>query len=504
MKDLKNKKIFKNFDVVETKVDANQSRTLVVKISTPNVDRSRDTVQPKGMNAENFLKNPVVLFAHNYADLPIAKCVGLKVQETGIIATVQFPDEGIYDKADTVYKLYKSGFLNAWSIGFMPTDYDENDQGGMDFKEWELFEFSSVPVPDNPEALTIMRSKGIDVDAVIGKGVIGYKETPKAAEDTAWDAGEEVKAASIDDLKAMCAWVDSENADNKGAYKLPHHLHDGEHAVVWRGVAAAMGALLGARGGVEIPDGDRKGVYNHLAKHYAQFDKEAPDFKEYDEETIAKIEAGEFTIEKDADDPADNTPITDLNVGQLKDLLADAVNGDNQDDEHADGKGIKTAVKKDVNEVIALSYVLDELHYFIRAFQQNGVSEDSITKLQQALALIMEVCQMQAVLGEKTIQLKDLTVKTGRTISAKHEQMLQDAHDHMGEAMKGVKAVLETVGNEDDGATDDESEDNKNLTPSVVKRLSKSLKNTDKDVGLTLRLLKQISHQDKKSDGERS
>jgi len=39
-----------------------------------------------------------------------------------------------------------------------------------------------------------------------------------------------------------------------------------------------MGALMGARGGVDIPDGDRRGVYSHLAKHYRDdFDEEPPD-----------------------------------------------------------------------------------------------------------------------------------------------------------------------------------------------------------------------------------
>ena len=75
----------------------------------------------------------------------------------------------------------------------------------------------------------------------------------------------------------------NENPDIKSSYKLPHHLAVGEHAVVWNGVKAAMGALMGARGGVDIPDEDRKGVYNHLAKHYKQFDEEAPEFKSFDE-----------------------------------------------------------------------------------------------------------------------------------------------------------------------------------------------------------------------------
>src|SRR5580693_1071365 len=47
----------------------------------------------------------------------------------------------------------------------------------------------------------------------------------------------------------------------------------------WRGVAAAMGSLMGARGGVSIPDADKKAVYSHLAKHYKEFGKEAPDYE---------------------------------------------------------------------------------------------------------------------------------------------------------------------------------------------------------------------------------
>jgi len=91
----------------------------------------------------------------------------------------------------------------------------------------------------------------------------------------------------------MCTWYDKENPDIKSSYKLPHHTAKG-HKTVWRGVAAAMAALLGARGGVNIPASDRKGVYNHLAKHYKEFDKEVPKFKELDELEDAETEINEL------------------------------------------------------------------------------------------------------------------------------------------------------------------------------------------------------------------
>lgn len=123
---------------------------------------------------------------------------------------------------------------------------------------------------------------------VFEKGVIAYKKTPKAPITDDWDGGKEVREADIDDLKIMCTWFDSDNPDVKGSYKLPHHKASG-YAVVWKGVAAAMGVLLGARGGVDMPSGDRRGVYNHLAKHYKEFDKRTPLLKSYTEEELKKI-----------------------------------------------------------------------------------------------------------------------------------------------------------------------------------------------------------------------
>jgi len=166
------KKIFKNFSVAETKVAEGAPRTLVVKITSSNPDRSNDVVDPKGMDSEHFMANPIVLFAHQYDELPVAKCTNLKVLDDGVLATVEFLPEGKYAKSDIIYYMYKNGFLNAWSVGFMPKGddaYMENDLGGYDFKQWELLEFSSVPVPANAEALTVMRSKGFNVDALFKK-----------------------------------------------------------------------------------------------------------------------------------------------------------------------------------------------------------------------------------------------------------------------------------------------------------------------------------------------
>jgi len=96
----------------------------------------------------------------------------------------------------------------------------------------------------------------------------GTKWSADAARDGAWEKG-------LAAYKAIHAWFDAEDKENKTAYKLPHHNAEGK--VVWAGVHAAMAALMGARGGTAIPEGDRAGVKRHLAKHYKQFDKEVPE-----------------------------------------------------------------------------------------------------------------------------------------------------------------------------------------------------------------------------------
>jgi HK97 family phage prohead protease len=132
------------------------------------------------------------------------------------------------------------------------------------------------------------------------KGVIPYKNLGKSPESEGWDGPGEIAKAEVSDLKMICTWYDGSKPDVKSSYKLPHHKAKG-HSCVWRGVAAAMGALLGARGGVKIPSGDRKAVYSHLKKHYKQFDKEAPDFKMVEDQVLANLdeEVHALTLERE-------------------------------------------------------------------------------------------------------------------------------------------------------------------------------------------------------------
>lgn len=146
-------------------------RTLVVKISTDTIDRDKEVLLPKGAVLENYLKNPVVLWAHDYKALPIAKALWVKAEKSALIAKPKFAD---YDFAKLCFDLYEGGYLNAFSVGFIPvagkghepTEDDikaRPDWAGVRwmYEAWELLEFSAVPVPSNPNALRLAMEKGL-------------------------------------------------------------------------------------------------------------------------------------------------------------------------------------------------------------------------------------------------------------------------------------------------------------------------------------------------------
>jgi HK97 family phage prohead protease len=133
-------------------------------ITTVDPDRSGDVVVPTGVkNVEEYLLNPVVLWAHDrFRVPPIGTCQWLDVQPRRIVAETRFA-EGI-SFAEDVFKLYDRGVLRGWSIGFVPRKaYRKPYAAGSSLyvQEWDLLEYSAVPIPENPGAVTVALEKGL-------------------------------------------------------------------------------------------------------------------------------------------------------------------------------------------------------------------------------------------------------------------------------------------------------------------------------------------------------
>ncbi len=164
-------------------------------------------------------------------------------------------------------------------------------------------EFASLEVEAKKRGITVgvLLIEKEAKKKVISKSVIPFKDLDTVPDSEAWDGAGEVRRADTTDLRLISTWFDSSSPDIKSSYKLPHHKAMG-HKAVWRGVAAAMAALLGARGGVDIPASDRRGVYNHLKRHYRQYDKPVPEFKAVENQVLAGFDEEIHALMLDRED----------------------------------------------------------------------------------------------------------------------------------------------------------------------------------------------------------
>ncbi|MAH44698.1 hypothetical protein CMI37_02665 [Candidatus Pacearchaeota archaeon] len=145
-------------------------RQLEIAGSTEDVDRMGDIIKSSGWKLGPFKKNPVFMWGHDYSQPPIGRALKVWVdKETKrLMFNVEFADAETYAFADTIYKLYKGGFLHATSVGFIPLNWEGKDEEnpnpkweGNVFTQQELLELSAVPVPANAQALVTARKRGV-------------------------------------------------------------------------------------------------------------------------------------------------------------------------------------------------------------------------------------------------------------------------------------------------------------------------------------------------------
>jgi HK97 family phage prohead protease len=279
-------------------IEMTEDRSIRFTITTGEPDRERDVIDPAGWDLSAFLKNPVVLFAHDYDSLPVAKATTVEQQGDKLIATAEFAPADLNPMAEQVFQMLKAGFLKGASVGFRPLTFEYNEtRGGIDFREQELLEFSIVPVPANAQALMAAGLDGVDVEvmrgwaektldalnlASVSKGIAPTNvSTVTAPMDTPWrkpnlgdfvdESWEDLANRQKRKITGHYAWATGAVPDKFGDMKLPHHrAKDGY--VVWRGVVAATARLDQTM----FPREDMGAVKRHLARHYKEFDKTAP------------------------------------------------------------------------------------------------------------------------------------------------------------------------------------------------------------------------------------
>jgi HK97 family phage prohead protease len=165
-------KQFLNF-TVDVKEHDPEKRVISFRGSTGDIDRCNEVVEPKGWKLDNYQKNPVFLWAHNYSSPPIGKAVRVKKGKDGLDFDIQFATAEEYPFADTIFKLYQGGYLKSVSVGFIPLEWEdhkwedgkERPKPDRTILKQELLELSAVSVPANPNALMNALQCGLITDA---------------------------------------------------------------------------------------------------------------------------------------------------------------------------------------------------------------------------------------------------------------------------------------------------------------------------------------------------
>lgn len=243
-----------------------------------NVDLVGDVVE-KGAFKKTISENPQlpILWQH-HIDKPIGITKSIDEDGHGLKVIGELNLET--NQGREAYALLKQGAIKGLSIGYQVIK-DTVKEGVRYLKELKLFEYSLVTIPANMEA------------AVVGvKKAIPYQDLPLADEGRAWDGtmaeGRVRRWASSDGSgsKESMDWqkyqkaffyVDEADPENFTSYKLGYaDIIDGRLQAVPRGIFAVAAALRGARGGVDIPAGDKQTISNNVNKYYAKMDRESP------------------------------------------------------------------------------------------------------------------------------------------------------------------------------------------------------------------------------------
>ena len=134
-------------------------------LSTFDLDRMGERIDPAGWDFSRFMENPVVEWAHRW-DIPaIGKIEALYIDQTGLNGVLHFNDKAFDPFGWAIGERVKAGVLRSGSVGFRPIEIeipgkaDSADGTTLIFRKQELLEFSVCNVPANPYALAKLKSE---------------------------------------------------------------------------------------------------------------------------------------------------------------------------------------------------------------------------------------------------------------------------------------------------------------------------------------------------------
>jgi HK97 family phage prohead protease len=132
--------------------------------SDESLDRYNEIISANGWVLDSYLKNPVFQDSHDYSTIlrTIGKATVTQVRDGKLFQRIHFAVNA-NPLAKIAYALYKGGFLNAVSVGFVPVKWQNGDSTtgfNRKYTKQILLETSAVAIPANPNALQLAYDTG--------------------------------------------------------------------------------------------------------------------------------------------------------------------------------------------------------------------------------------------------------------------------------------------------------------------------------------------------------
>jgi hypothetical protein len=141
-------------------------------ISTGSMDRQGEMVSQDGYKWDEYMANPVVLFAHDYFSMPVGITDKVVREGDSTIAEGRFAPT---PEGQNLRKYYEAGFPIAASIGFIPQDGEGGKITAATPLEWS---FCAVPANGGCVPADEARMHGVDIELMKVKGIT-FVETKK-------------------------------------------------------------------------------------------------------------------------------------------------------------------------------------------------------------------------------------------------------------------------------------------------------------------------------------
>ena len=152
--------VFKSIDV--------QKDSFHWVMSTFDVDRDFEKVDPAGWNLKNYLANPVILWSHDYSIPAIGYAENMKA-DTVLEGDIVFNSKEFDEFGWSIGQRVKAGALRCGSVGFIAEEVEflesKDRECDLIFRKQELLEFSNCCVPANPFATS--GTKKLEITEVI-------------------------------------------------------------------------------------------------------------------------------------------------------------------------------------------------------------------------------------------------------------------------------------------------------------------------------------------------